>query len=119
MAKQHVIRDLRSTADHKIIKQANVILKRGRKPLTDEEKNPSARFIRVAGMRLAKILKLSKGLRACANTSVYKYTDEQVERVFSLIRKSIDHTENAFAEAKLPKVNGNTYKANKLNNPLA
>src|SRR2546430_1367107 len=96
MAKQHVIRDLKSTANHKVTKQATVILKKGRKPLTDAEKAKDARFIRVAGIRLAKILKLSKGLRACANTSVYEYTDEQVERIFKLLRNSIDRTENAF-----------------------
>ena len=116
MAKTHVIRDLKSTANHKVTKEATVILKRGRKPLTDAEKEPAARFIRVAGMRLAKILKLSKGLRACANTSVYEYTDEQVDKIFSLIEKSIARTKEAFAA---PKMNGKVYKVSKLENPLA
>jgi len=105
----------KSTADHKLTKAANVILKRGRKPLTDAEREPDARFIRVAGMRLAKILKLSKGLRACANTLVYEYTEEQVDRIFTLIRNSIDRTENAF---RIPAVNGARKPLVRLENPL-
>jgi hypothetical protein len=116
MAKTHVIRDLKSTANHKLAKEAARIIKRGRKPLTEEEKQPDVRFIRVAGMRLAKILKLSKGLRACANTSVYEYTDEQVDKIFSLIEKSIARTKEAFLA---PKTNGKVYKVSKLENPLA
>jgi hypothetical protein len=86
----------KSTASNKVAREATQMLKRGRKPLTDDEKQPDARFIRVAGMRLAKILKLSKGLRACANTLVYEYTDAQVERIFTLIKNSIERTENTF-----------------------
>ena len=112
------IRMQKSTADHKAIKVANVILKRGRKPLTDEEKNPEARFIRVAGMRLAKMLKLSKGLRACANTAVYEYTDAQTEKLFKLLDNSIARTKQAYVDAKTPRA-GKVYKSNKLENPLA
>lgn len=108
----------KSTADYRIAKAATQLIKRGRKPLTDEEKEPKARFIRVAGMRLAKMLKLSKGLRACANTAAYEYTDEQVERIFTLLRNSIDRTEKAFMEAKNPKAR-KAYTVNKLENPLA
>jgi hypothetical protein len=110
------IKMLKSTANHKVAKEATVILKRGRKPLTDAEREPDARFIRVAGMRLAKILKLSKGLRACANTSVYEYTEEQVDKIFSLIHKSLERTEAAF---KTPQGERKVYKANRLENPLA
>ena len=110
------VKMLRSTGNHKVAREATVMLRRGRKPLTDAEREPDARFIRVAGMRLAKILKLSKGLRACANTSVYEYTEEQVQRIFTLIRNSIERTENAF---NAPKGERKVYKANKLENPLA
>lgn len=108
----------KSTADHKLTKNANVILKRGRKPLTEDEKNPESRFIRIAGMRLAKMLKLSKNLRNCADTNMYKYTDEQVSKMFRLIRNSIDRTEAVYTEAKMPK--GTVIrKVSKLENPLA
>jgi hypothetical protein len=86
--------------------------------LTDEEKNPKSRFIRIAGMRLAKILKLSKGLRNCADLNMYEYTDEQVAKIFRLIRNSIDRTEAVYAEAKMPKGTV-ARKVNKMENPLA
>ena len=113
------IKMLHSTGNGKLSREATVIIKKGRKPLTDAEKQPDVRFIRVAGIRLAKMLKLSKGLRACANTSVYKYSDEQVERIFKLLRNSIDRTEAAFAEAKMAKSGTVVRKMSKLENPLA
>src|SRR6266496_4813843 len=102
------VKMLKSTANHKLAREASVVLKRGRKPLTEAEKEPDIAFVRIAGMRLAKILKLSNGLRLCANTSVYDYTDEQVDKIFRLIRNSIDRTEQVF---KVPKGESKVYKA--------
>lgn len=129
------IRDLKSTADRKLTKVANDMVKhgkmlrakdvlpterkRGRKPLTAAEKEPAAAFIRIAGMRLAKILKLSKALRHCANKDVYSYTDEQTEKIFRLIRNSIDRTEAVFNEAKHATNGAVVRKISKLENPLA
>lgn len=114
------IKDLKSTGNRKLEKQATEMVKRGRKPLSEDEKQPDARFIRVAGMRLAKILKLMKGLRMCANTAVYKYDDAQTDKMFSLIDKSIARTKEAYLAAKQPvSKNGVVRKINKLDNPLA
>lgn len=108
------IKMLKSTANHKLAKTATVIIKRGRKPLTEDEKEPSMRFKRVAGMRLAKITKLLKGLRACANTAAYIYTDAQVDFIFESINKTLRITEKHFRE---PVENG-IRKIAKLDNPL-
>jgi len=72
-------------------------VRKGRKPLSDEDKTPSARFHRVAGIRTRKIILHLRNLKACANMDVYFYSQDQVEYMFRMIRKQVESCEKAFA----------------------
>lgn len=86
---------------------------RGRKPLTDAERTPEQAFIRLAGMRMAKVLVLFKGLRNCSNPLVYSYTDEQVEQILNALKKGVERIEKAYRNPE-----GKTQVINKLQNFL-
>ena len=84
----------------------------GRKKLTPKEKaerlasgyaNPDVRFVRVAGIRVTKILTLMRNLRKCANTGSYEYTDKQVQDMLAAIASGVARLEKAFST---PSVNG-------------
>jgi len=86
--------------------------KLGRKKLTAEERaernasgyyNPDVRFIRVAGIRTAKILSLLKNLRKCANPLVYESKEKDVNNILAALKASVERTEKAFLN---PSING-------------
>lgn len=85
--------------------------KRGRRKMTDAEKaayTPDVRFRKVAGIRVAKILKLMRGLQHCANPNVYEYTDSQVNMMLSAMRKGLDKIEKQFNNPPEAKKSVNT-----------
>lgn len=76
----------------------NGIAKRGRKPLTEAEKAPDARFDRVIGKRAMRAYKLIIGLRAAPrNPSMYSYTPDQVEFLFGELDKAMRIARKAYA----------------------
>lgn len=47
------------------------------------------RFIRIAEARTNKIIDMLRLLSNCSNTSNYKYTEEDVKKIFSAIDKEV------------------------------
>ena len=77
-----------------------------RTPLTDAEKTPAARFDRVCGVRVAKVLLLLKGVRTCANPVSYEWTDAQVNAMLRALENSVQRTREKFANAQTAQKNG-------------
>lgn len=87
-------------------------MQRGRRKLTDKEKTPSARFERVAGIRIAKVCKLLKALEACTNPDVYFSTERQRQYGYSLVRAAYISFKQSWLEPR--EKEGKTYKPHKL-----
>ncbi len=54
------------------------------------------RFQRLATKRTQKILDQLRLLGNCSNTSNYTYTDDEVKKIFTAIRKELDEQEARF-----------------------
>ena len=65
------------------------------------------RFVRLAENRTNKIINMVQLLGNCSNTSIYEYSDADVEKIFSAI-------ENSVREAKRKFVKSETSKSNKF-----
>lgn len=63
-----------------------------------EGETKSARFKRVAGKRLAKALKMLKGLEQTAKGASYEYSPEQVTKVMTLLKERVQMIDRAFGE---------------------
>jgi hypothetical protein len=50
---------------------------------------PKERFKRLATIRTNEVLKRLKILGNCANRYIYDYTEEDVEKIFSVIEKKV------------------------------
>ena len=55
------------------------------------------RFTRVFGARAEKILHMLRLLGNCSRKSTYRYTKEQVEKVFAEIRRETEQSEIRFS----------------------
>lgn len=53
------------------------------------EESKSQKFKRVAGNRTNKILDLIRILGNCSNTSIYEYTQEDVNKIFNAIETEL------------------------------
>ena len=60
--------------------------------------NKRDRFVRVAERRTNAILEKLRVLGNCSNQSMYEYTDEEISKIFSAIRKSVKETESLFKQ---------------------
>lgn len=92
---------IRTVTTNRVSKAINATVveraRRGRKPLSDAEKTSDMRFMRIAGVRAEKVVKLCKGLEACSNPTMYEYTDTQVALLLKVLRKAVDRVESAFS----------------------
>ena len=59
-----------------------------------------AKFRRIAGSRVNKILRLLAVLRNCSNTRVYDYSDAQVNKIFKAIEDELRVTKLSFKNHK-------------------
>ena len=62
----------------------------------ENDKIKSERFIKIAEKRTNNILATLRLLGNCSNTNNYKYTEEQVKRIFSTIEKELKSTKAKF-----------------------
>lgn len=62
----------------------------------DNEKIKQERFIKIAEKRTNNILYMLNLLGNCANLNNYKYTDEQVKKIFSAIESELKSTKAKF-----------------------
>ena len=54
------------------------------------------RFIRLAESRTNKILNTIRLLKNCSNRNNYDYTEEDVEKIFSVIEQALDEARQSF-----------------------
>ena len=57
----------------------------------------SVRFYRVAERRANNVLKALKLLGQCSNARVYKYTDDDIQRMFREIERELRNAKQSFA----------------------
>jgi hypothetical protein len=63
-------------------------------PKNEETKRD--RFIRLAETRTNKILNMINLLGNCANTSIYEYTDADIDKIFGAIESEIREAKRKF-----------------------
>lgn len=68
------------------------------------EETKREKFIRLAEARTNKILSMLDTLSNCANTNVYEYTNNDVEKIFEAIEKKTLEVRHKF-NANKPKIN--------------
>jgi hypothetical protein len=56
------------------------------------------RFVRVAERRTNAILEKLRVLGNCSNQSMYEYSDEEISKIFSAIRRAVKDTESQFKQ---------------------
>ncbi len=54
------------------------------------------RFVRLATLRTNMVLKRLKVLGNCANRSVYDYTEDEINKIFSEIERNVRNTKAKF-----------------------
>ena len=65
-------------------------------PKNDETKRE--RFVRLAENRTNKILGMVQLLGNCSNTSLYEYTDTDIEKIFTAIDGAVKDARRKFAK---------------------
>lgn len=55
-----------------------------------------ARFVRLAESRTNKILGMIRLLKNCSNRNNYDYTEDDVEKIFSVIEQALDDAKQSF-----------------------
>ncbi len=71
--------------------------------MANKEETKRDRFIRLAENRTNKILSMVQLLGNCANTSLYEYTDEDVEKIFTAIENSVKEAKRKYSKAEAVK----------------
>ena len=61
-----------------------------------EKETNRDRFIRLATLRTNTVLKRLKVLGNCANRSVYDYTEDEINKIFSEIERNVRNTKAKF-----------------------
>ncbi|MDP3763738.1 MAG: hypothetical protein Q8Q92_03780 [bacterium] len=61
-----------------------------------EKETNRDRFIRLATLRTNMVLKRLKILGNCANRSVYDYTEDEINKIFSEIERNVRNTKAKF-----------------------
>ena len=71
--------------------------------MSNKEETKRDRFVRLAENRTNKILNMIQFLGNCANTSLYEYTDEDVEKIFTAIENSVKEAKRKYSKAEAVK----------------
>ena len=58
------------------------------------------RFVRLAENRTNKIIDMVQLLGNCSNTSVYEYTQQDVEKIFSAIDSAVREAKRKFSKSE-------------------
>lgn len=58
------------------------------------------RFKRIAEKRVQLVLEGLRKLSQCANTRMYRWNDEQLEKIWSVIGKELEKCKHRFGEAE-------------------
>lgn len=74
------------------------ILSKGGATMPKNEETKRERFVRLAENRTNKILNMVQLLGNCSNSSLYEYTDADVEIIFGAIESSVKEARRKFAK---------------------
>lgn len=74
------------------------ILSKGGAIMPKNEETKRERFVRLAENRTNKILNMIQLLGNCSNSSLYEYTDADVEKIFGAIESSVKEARRKFAK---------------------
>ena len=71
--------------------------------MANYEESKRDRFVRLAENRTNKIIRMLQLLGNCSNTSLYEYTDEDVEKIFTAIENSVKESKRKYAKTEAVK----------------
>lgn len=71
--------------------------------MSKENESKRDRFVRLAENRTNKILNMIQLLGNCANTSIYEYSDADVEKIFTAIESSLKDARKKFTKSETEK----------------
>ena len=74
----------------------------------DNTESKREKFVRLAENRTNRILDTLQLLGNCSNTSVYEYTQKDVDKIFKAIQSQVDETKRRFNKQDNSK--NNTFK---------
>lgn len=74
----------------------------------DNTESKREKFVRLAEKRTNRILDTLQLLGNCSNTSVYEYTQKDVDKIFKAIQSQVDETKRRFNKQDNSK--NNTFK---------
>ena len=70
-----------------------------------ENETPEERFRRLAQKRTTEVIHRIRVLRHCSNRLIYRYSDEQVSKIFRLIEEELHRAKESFIrEEKIPEI---------------
>lgn len=64
--------------------------------MTKEQETKRDKFVRLAEARTNKIIDMLQLLGNCSNTSVYDYTQQDIDKIFSAIENEVRETKKKF-----------------------
>jgi len=70
---------------------------------SDGERKKTERFVKIAEKRTERVLDSLRLLGQCSNRRSYRYSDDQINKIFREIRRCIRQTEEKFRETKSKK----------------
>ncbi len=76
---------------------------------TSTKESKRDKFIRLAESRTNKILAMIKVLKNCSNRNNYDYSEEDVEKIFSVIEQALEDARQSFQTA-IEKSGGSKFK---------
>lgn len=71
--------------------------------MSKENESKRDRFVRLAENRTNKIINMIQLLGNCANTSIYEYSEADVEKIFTAIESSLKDARRKFAKSETAK----------------
>lgn len=74
------------------------------------EETKREKFVRLAEARTNKIINMIKLLGNCSNTSLYEYSDKDVEKIFNAIQSELNDAKKRYAVQKNAKDKDTAFK---------
>lgn len=70
-----------------------------------ENETPDERFRRLATKRATEVVRRIRVLRHCSNRVIYRYSKDQVDRMFSVIEAELKRAKESFLQnEKMPEI---------------
>ena len=72
------------------------------------------KFVRLAESRTNKLIKMIKLLENCSNSSVYEYTEAEVNKIFAVLESELKNARKKFNSNVNPKAKNFSLKGNDM-----